>query len=99
MNGPITRLDKPVEQLPPVTRPAIVDKAVARATGSNNNSAKAAAESGLVAFSLTGSANGAPVPTRQAWQPRTQDDLPSANQPECPGELAEAHTDNRHSGV
>jgi type IV secretion system protein VirB10 len=80
MNGPITRLDKPVEQLPPITRPAIVDKA--RATGGNNDSAKAAAESNLVAFSLTGSANGAPAPTTKpgATDP---DGLPLANQPDA----------------
>ena len=71
MNGPITRLDKPVEQLPPVSRPGIVDKAVARATGGNNDSAKAAAESSLVAYSLTGSANGAPAPATKAGQHRS----------------------------
>jgi type IV secretion system protein VirB10 len=79
MNGPITRLEKPTEQLPPVSRPSIVDKAVARATG--NDSAKAAAVSDLVAYSLTGSANGAPAPTAK---PSTDpDDLPAANQPDA----------------
>ena len=71
MNGPITRLDKPAEQLPQVARPAIVDKALARATGGNNDSAKAAAKSNLVAFSLTGSANGAPAPTTRAGRHRS----------------------------
>lgn len=81
MNGPITRLDKPREALPDVHRPAIVDKAVAKATGGNNDSAKAAAESGLVAFSLTGSANGAPVPA--AKSSTDPDNLPLASQPDA----------------
>jgi type IV secretion system protein VirB10 len=82
MNGPITRLDKPAEQLPRVARPAIVDKALARAMGGNNDSAKAAAESSLVAFSLTGSANGAPAPTTKPGS-TDPDGLPLANQPDA----------------
>ena len=81
MNGPITRLDKPAESLPAAARPAFVEKAIARATGGNNDSAKAAAKSGLVAFALTGNANGAPAPTKAgAGDP---DDLPLANQPDA----------------
>lgn len=82
MNGPITHLDKPADPPPPVTHPSIVDKAVARATGGNNDSAKAAAESGLVAFSLTGSANGAPAPPAKPSS-TDPDDLPAANQPDA----------------
>ena len=99
MNGPITRLDKPAEQLPQVARPAIVDKALARATGGNNDSAKAAAESNLVAFSLTGSANGAPVPTSQAGQPQIRMACRRRISQSALEILAQANTDNRHSGV
>ena len=35
MNGPITRLEKPTEQLPPVNRPQALDRVVARATGND----------------------------------------------------------------
>ena len=80
MNGPITRLDKPVEQLPPSPGRRSWTRQFHRQRVVTMTPAKAAAEFGLVAFSLTGNANAAPTPTTKPG-PTDPDDLPAANQP------------------
>src|ERR1700760_1127603 len=60
MNGPITRLEKPVEQhLPPPARPAVLSQARVLNSG-NDDETRKAAESPISAFALGGPAGTAP---------------------------------------
>ena len=60
MNGPITRLDKPVEQhLPPPARPAVLAQARVVNAGSDDDARKAA-EAPLSAYSLGPTTGNAP---------------------------------------
>jgi type IV secretion system protein VirB10 len=83
MNGPITKLEKPVEPaqaLPAPARPAVLQQTHLL---SNNDYAKTAAESGLVAFSLSGnSANAAPGPPAKT-PAADPDGIPPSGQPDA----------------
>jgi len=76
MNGPITKLDKPVEQhLPAPARPAILTQARV-ITGGSDDDARKAAEAPLSAYSLGASTGNAPAAKAATNDP---DDLPASS--------------------
>jgi len=80
MNGPITRLDKPVEQhLPPPARPAVLTQARVVNAGSDDDARKAA-EAPLSAYSLGPTTGNAP-PAKVAQN--DPDELPAGNRPDA----------------